>query len=128
VPTGLAALDSRRGARGRARPARVRSGPGAVPGGQVDPAQVGLGGSAQGPQGGDRGDRGRPQVALRRDRERGLRRRGGRSPHRRIAADHAREEKLGLKFGRPATARVEPAAEVEPEDRDRPNQSEEDAA
>jgi capsid protein len=45
---------------------------------------------------------------------------------RRIAADHAREEELGLKFGRPATARVEPA--VEPDDRDRPNQSEENAA
>ena len=46
---------------------------------------------------------------------------------RRIAADHAREEELGLKFGRPATARVEPAL-VEPEDRERPNQSEEEAA
>jgi capsid protein len=47
---------------------------------------------------------------------------------RRIAADHAREEKLGLKFGLPATARVEPAAEVDPEDRERPMLSEENAA
>ena len=47
---------------------------------------------------------------------------------RRIAADHAREEELGLKFGRPATARVEPAAEVDPEDPGRPTQSEEQAA
>ena len=59
------------------------SGPGAVPRGQVDPAEVGLGRSAQGPQGRDRGDRGRPQVPLRRHRERGLRRRGGRPAHRR---------------------------------------------
>ena len=47
---------------------------------------------------------------------------------RRIAADHAREEELGLKFGRTATARIEPAAEVDPEDRERPMQSEENAA
>jgi capsid protein len=47
---------------------------------------------------------------------------------RRIAADHAREEELGLKFGRAATTRAEPAAEVEPEDRGRPMQSEENAA
>jgi capsid protein len=47
---------------------------------------------------------------------------------RRIAADHAREEELGLKFGRSATARAEPAAEVDPEDRERPMQSEENAA
>ena len=47
---------------------------------------------------------------------------------RRIAADHAREEELGLKFGRPATARAEPAVEVDPEDRERPTQSEENAA
>jgi lambda family phage portal protein len=47
---------------------------------------------------------------------------------RRIAADHAREEELGLKFGRPATARAEPAAEVDPEERERPMQSEEEAA
>jgi capsid protein len=48
---------------------------------------------------------------------------------RRIAADHAREEELGLKFGRPAGAsdtgeRQEPDAE----DRERPTQSEEQAA
>jgi capsid protein len=47
---------------------------------------------------------------------------------RRIAADHAREEELGLKFGRPATARAEPAVEADPEDRDLPKQSEEQAA
>ena len=47
---------------------------------------------------------------------------------RRIAADHAREEELGLKFGRPATAQAEPAIEVDPEDRERPMQSEEQAA
>jgi capsid protein len=47
---------------------------------------------------------------------------------RRIAADHAREEELGLKFGRPATALADSAVEVEPEDRDRPMQSEENAA
>jgi hypothetical protein len=47
---------------------------------------------------------------------------------RRIAADHAREEELGLKFGRPAAARVEPAEEVDPENRGRPMQSEENAA
>jgi capsid protein len=47
---------------------------------------------------------------------------------RRIAADHAREEELGLKFGPAATTRAEPAAEVEPEDRERPMQSEENAA
>ena len=37
----------------------------------------------EGPQGRDRGDRGRAQVPLRRHRERGLRRRGGRPAHRR---------------------------------------------
>jgi capsid protein len=47
---------------------------------------------------------------------------------RRIAADHAREEELGLTFGRSATARDEPALEVEPEDREHPSQSEENAA
>ena len=47
---------------------------------------------------------------------------------RRIAADHAREEELGLKFGRPATAAAELPAEVDPEERDRPMQSEENAA
>jgi hypothetical protein len=47
---------------------------------------------------------------------------------RRIAADHAREEELGLKFGRPATTRAEPAAGLDPEDRERPMQSEENAA
>ena len=68
---------------GRARPAGLRLGPGPVPGGQVDSAEVGLGRPAQGPQGRDRGDRRRAQVPLRRDRERGLRRRGGRPPDRR---------------------------------------------
>ena len=47
---------------------------------------------------------------------------------RRIAADHAREEELGLKFGRPAAAQTTPAVEVDPEDRERPMQSEENAA
>ena len=47
---------------------------------------------------------------------------------RRIAADHAREDELGLKFGRPATARVEPAVEVQSEDRERRMQSEDNAA
>jgi capsid protein len=47
---------------------------------------------------------------------------------RRIAVDHAREEELGLKFGVPATARKEPAIEVDPEDRERTTQSEEEAA
>jgi capsid protein len=47
---------------------------------------------------------------------------------RRIAADHAREEELGLKFGKPATARAEPAPEVDPEDREQPSQSEENTA
>jgi capsid protein len=42
-----------------------------------------------------------------------------------IAADHAREAKLGLKVGRPATARADPAVEVDPEDRERSKQSEE---
>ena len=39
----------------------------------------------------------------------------------------AREEELGLKFGRPGTSAAEPA-EVDPEERDLPNQSEEQAA
>jgi capsid protein len=47
---------------------------------------------------------------------------------RRIAADHAREAELGLKFGRPTAAHAESAVEVDPEDRARPNQSEENAA
>ena len=47
---------------------------------------------------------------------------------RRIAADHAREEELGLKFGRPATAQAEQAVEVDPENRDGPTESEENAA
>src|SRR5919106_6930756 len=47
---------------------------------------------------------------------------------RRIAADHAREEELGLKFGQPATTRAESAAQVDPEDRERPMPSEENAA
>ena len=37
-------------------------------------------------------------------------------------------EELGLEFGKPAAARAEPAVEVEPEDRERPSQSEENAA
>jgi hypothetical protein len=67
----------------RARLPGFASRPGAVPRGQVDPAEVGLGRSAEGPQGRDRGDRGGPQVPVRRHRERGLRRRGGRPAHRR---------------------------------------------
>jgi capsid protein len=47
---------------------------------------------------------------------------------RRIAQDHAREEGLGLSFGRPASARSEPSVKVEPEGPERPNQSEERAA
>ena len=47
---------------------------------------------------------------------------------RRIAADHAREQGLGLKFGRPAAAQEEAAIGVEPEDREQPSQSEENAA
>ena len=47
---------------------------------------------------------------------------------RRIAADHAREEELGLKFGQPATARADPAVEIKLEDRESPMQSEENAA
>ena len=47
---------------------------------------------------------------------------------RRIAADHAREEELGLKFGRPADAQATPVDEIDPEDRERPMQSEEEAA
>ena len=47
---------------------------------------------------------------------------------RRIAADHAREEELGLKFGKPAAAQATPIDEIDPEDRERPNQSEEQAA
>jgi capsid protein len=47
---------------------------------------------------------------------------------RRIAADRAREEELGLKFGRPATAQAEPAVEADPEERERLNQAEENAA
>jgi capsid protein len=47
---------------------------------------------------------------------------------RRIAADHAREEELGLKFVRPASAQATPIDEIDPEDRERPNQSEEQAA
>jgi hypothetical protein len=39
---------------------------------------------------------------------------------RRIAADHAREQELGLKFGRPATAQAEQAVEADPEERERP--------
>jgi capsid protein len=46
---------------------------------------------------------------------------------RRIAADHAREEELGLKFGKPA-AQATPIDEIDPENRERPNQNEEQAA
>jgi capsid protein len=53
---------------------------------------------------------------------------GGEEVDRRIAADHAREAELGLKFGRPATAREEPAVQVDVENRERPTQSEENAA
>jgi len=47
---------------------------------------------------------------------------------RRIAADHAREEELGLKFGKPAVAQASPAAEIGSEDRERTTQSEQQAA
>jgi capsid protein len=48
---------------------------------------------------------------------------------RRIAADHAREEDLGLKFGRPGAASDTSEREVpDSEDRERPTQSEENAA
>jgi capsid protein len=47
---------------------------------------------------------------------------------RRIAADHAREEELGLRFGRVAAAQAEPAVEVDSEAPERPTQSEEQAA
>jgi capsid protein len=47
---------------------------------------------------------------------------------RRIAADHAREEELGLKFGAPPAARAGPAIEVDSEDGERPMHSEEQAA
>jgi capsid protein len=48
---------------------------------------------------------------------------------RRIAADHAREEELGLKFGRPAGASDVGEREVpDSEDRERLTQSQEQAA
>jgi capsid protein len=47
---------------------------------------------------------------------------------RRIAADRAREEELGLDFGLSAATRAELAVEVEPEDRERSMHSEENAA
>jgi capsid protein len=47
---------------------------------------------------------------------------------RRIGADHAREEELGLKFGKSAAAQATPIDEIDPEDRERANQSEENAA
>ena len=47
---------------------------------------------------------------------------------RRIATDHAREEELGLKFGKPTVAPTSPTDEIDPEDRERPMQSEENAA
>jgi capsid protein len=40
---------------------------------------------------------------------------------RRIAADHAREEELGLRFGRVAAAQAEPAVEVDSEAPERPH-------
>jgi capsid protein len=46
---------------------------------------------------------------------------------RRIAADHAREQELGLKFGQAAAAQAEPAVEVDSEAPE-PTQSEEQAA
>ena len=91
----------------------------------MDPAEVGLGRSLEGPQGRDRGI------------DAGLKSRSdviesegydAEEVDRRIAADHAREEELGLKFGRPATAQAEPAVEIDPDDRERPMQSEEQAA
>jgi capsid protein len=48
---------------------------------------------------------------------------------RRIAADHAREQELGLKFGRPAGASDVGEREVPgSEERERPTRSEEQAA
>jgi lambda family phage portal protein len=47
---------------------------------------------------------------------------------RRIAADHAREEELGLKFGRPTAAVERPTDGNDPDDREQPMQSEENAA
>ena len=89
LPAGLAALAPGCRAGRCAGPAGLCLGPGALSRGQVDPAEVGLGRSAQGPQGRDRGDRRRAQVSLRRDRERGLRRRGSRSSDRRRSCARA---------------------------------------
>jgi capsid protein len=47
---------------------------------------------------------------------------------RRIAADHSREEELGLKFGKSAGTSTVPQDEIEAGDREPPNQSEENAA
>jgi len=47
---------------------------------------------------------------------------------RRIAADHAQEEDLGLRFGKTAAAQATPIDEIATEDREQPSQSEENAA
>jgi lambda family phage portal protein len=47
---------------------------------------------------------------------------------RRIAADHAREEELGLSFSRGTSRQPEAPTELDPEDRERPMQSDENAA
>ena len=47
---------------------------------------------------------------------------------RRIAADHAREEELGLKFGKSPAAQPTPTGEGDADDRERPEQTEENAA
>jgi capsid protein len=47
---------------------------------------------------------------------------------RRIAADHAREEELGLDFSQAKSKQPETPTEIDPEDRERPMQSEENVA
>jgi capsid protein len=47
---------------------------------------------------------------------------------RRIAADHAREEDLGLSFSRATSRQAEAPTKLDPEERGRPKQSEENAA
>jgi len=47
---------------------------------------------------------------------------------RRIAADHAREEDLGLDFSQAKSKQLETPTEIDPEDREQPMQSEENAA
>ena len=47
---------------------------------------------------------------------------------RRIAADHAREKELGLSFSQAKSNQPEAPTEIDPDDRERPMQSEENAA